>query len=366
MGLNQTWISVEAQHRERLLDHLGFEVADEAEHELAAEFTFAEHPDGWVIVVADQHGLTLDKTLRALSTSCGFAVGCEIIETVTFSEARACRNGDLAWSVVYNPEENGRGLVTAGEPPPALGAIEARLSAEQARDPSVAYLFDAPLDLAASICGRRVDEDQGLQWFALEKKGRGDRRAVRKGVVARRSKPEDTSLRDAIWSELVPLLRTLGWPTDDQPELAEHGKITRNIDGVDQSLWFDFARGVETHIIVHFVALDAASGGDEFARGGRVIPAQVHVPLWNRFTWKRFAELARGHPIPDNIIAAVIERARADIHKADEYLRSLAPSPYILIAFARPSIEEPSRTGLAGRVILLSQWLLRLYLRRRP
>jgi hypothetical protein len=338
MGFDLRWIGVEGRYKARLLDLLDLEQAGDAGDELGAEFTLAGSSGGWVVLVANGRGFVIEEALAGLSLSCGFAVGGEIIEAVTYSQVRAWRDGRPAWSVTYDGHKGPDGLKVDGEPPLEFAAIRSRRNADQAAaDPetSVSYMFEAPLDLAASVAGYRPGEYQRLEWTALR------RRRTKAGPSARGQR----SLRTAMLSELLPLLRSLGWQMGDRPALADPGQIYRSLNGLNQTLWFDFASGQETYIIVHFGAR-ALSGGSEFVVHGYVTAPRVSLPLWKRFAWKRFSELTRYHSPPEDIVGAVIERARGEIAHADEYLKTWAPSPCIRIDFARPDVQWPS--GPAG------------------
>jgi hypothetical protein len=339
MGFDLRWIGVEGRYRERLLDWLDLEQAGDAGDELGSEFTLAEAPGGWVVLVANAPGFILDDALAGVSSSCGFAVGCEIVEAVTFSQARAWRDGRPAWSVTYDGDKGPDGLEVDGDPPPEFAAIRSRRNAEQAADPdpSVSYMFEAPLDLAAGIAGYRPGEYQGLEWAILRRKRAKDRPSVRR----------PRSLRTAMLSELLPLLRSLGWQMGDRPALADSNQIYRSLNGLHQTLWFDFASGQETYIIVYFAAR-APAGEPEFVVRGRVTAPRLTLPLWKRFSWKRFSELTRYYPPPEDIVGATIERARDEIIIADEYLRAWAPSPCIRIEFARPDVQWPSPDRMPG------------------
>jgi hypothetical protein len=330
MGFDLCWIGVEARCRKRFLDWFDLEPAGEAADELGAEFTLAETPGGWVVLAARAHGFSLDEALAGVSSSCGLAVGCEIVEGATFSRACASRHGQQLWSVTYNCGEAG-GLEARGDPPSTFAGIKARLVAEQAAAADGAsHLFEAPADLTASITGYRPGKDQGLEWTVLRKK------QARSSPAGRRPR----SLRAAMFSELIPLLRSLGWETSDRPALADLGQICRNLDGIEQMIWFDYASGKETYVIVHFMAR-ASSALSEFVVSGRVIAPRLRVPLWKRFTWRRLGELTRYEPPPADIVGAVIDRAQNEIRIADEYLRNWSPAPCILIDFARPQAEWP-------------------------
>lgn len=330
MGLDLCWIGVPARSRKRLLDWFGLEPAGEASDELGAPFTFAETPDGWVVLTARTHGFDLDEALAGVSSSCGFAVGGEVVEGATFSRTVASRGGQRLWSVSYNEGAPG-GLDAAGDTPVEFEGIKTRLTAQEASAPhEVSYLFEAPAELAAYLTGYRPGEDQGLEWTVLQKRqAKGD-------PAGRRSR----SLRAAMLSELVPLLRSLGWETPERPVLADQDQICRTLDGIEQTIWFDYASGLETYVIVHFFARSSLDDG-EFAVGGRVIAPRIKLPVWQRFTWNRLRELARSEKPPADIVGAVVSRAGDEIRIADEYLRNWSPSACILIDFARPQATWP-------------------------
>jgi len=331
MGLHLCWIGVESHRRTCLLEWFDLEPAGEVDDELGAEFTLAETADGWVVLAARGGGFDLDAALAGVSSSCGFAVGCEIVEGATFSRASASRDGQRLWWVTYNDGDSGS-LSAAGEPPGEFGNIRDELAAKQvsARE-GVTYLFDAPAQLAASVTGYRPGEDLALEWTALRKR---QVKAARRGAAPR-------SLRGAMLSQLVPLLRTLGWESPDRPALADMWQICRTNDGVEQTIWFEYGSGQETYVIVHFFAR-AGSGPADFAVGGRVTAPRQRLPLWKRFTWTRLSELTRYEPPPADLVGAVIERAGAEVRIADQYLRTWSPSPCILVEFAQPPAEWPS------------------------
>lgn len=334
MSFDLRWIGVEGRQKKRLLDRLGLEPAGDAGDELGGEFTLAETSTGWVVLVTGTPGFPLDEVLAKVSSSCGFAVSGEIMETVTFSQASAWREGRPVWSVTYDSEKQPEPLTVDGVPPPGLAAIRARLEADQAAvgpDADVSYIFDVPVDLAASIAGYCPGESQGLEWTILQ----------RKAAKARPSTRRPRSLRTAMLSDLLPLLRSLGWQMDDRPALSEPFEICRILDGLKQTIWFDFATGQETYIIVRFWVI-APAEGPKFEVDGRVIAPRVRLPLWKRFSWKRFGELTRYHPPPDDIVGAVIARARDEIALADEYLKTWAPSPCISIERAQPAAQWPA------------------------
>lgn len=326
MGFDLCWVGVEARRRKRLLDWFALEPAGEADDELASDFVMAETAEGWVILAARAPGFDVDEALAGVSVSCGFAVGGQIVDDESFSRSSASRNGRPLWSVTYN-DAGTDSLEATGDFPREFNSIKARLTAEQ----SGSYLFEAPADTAACVTGYRPGDDPGLEWTILRK------RQPKSVPVSCRPR----SLRAAMTSDLIPLLRSLDWKAPDRPDLATIWQIGRTLEGVEQTIWFEYASGQETYVVVHFYAR-ACSGRPEFEVGGRVTAPRVTLPLWKRFTWKRLSELTRYEPPPADIIGAVIERAGDEIRIADEYLRNWVRSPCILIDFSQPRAEWPT------------------------
>jgi len=338
MGLSLCWVGVEARHRKRLLAALDLEAAGETDDELGADLTLAVTPEGWVVLVAGQGGFDLDEQLIDVSSSCGLAVGGEIVEGVTFSRASALRDGRELWSVRYNADDSGT-LQEVGEVPPQFEDIKHGLMDEEASaSPDVSYLFDAPADLAASVTGYRPGEDQGLAWIALQRRPPGGRRTARR----------PRSLRAAMLSDLVPVLHSLGWDAPGRPTSADLDGIHRDVEGVKQTIWFEYASGREVFIIVHFSA-STTSDGEFFTMTGQVIAGNAWLPVWKRFTWKRLWALAQPQPSPADPIGAAIARAREDLLTADAYLRSWSPNPRIRIWFILPRGLWPRPVVESGR-----------------
>lgn len=102
--------------------------------------------------------------------------------------------------------------------------------------------------------------------------------------------------------------------------MAEADVITRELNGRQQSIWFDYSSGVETYINVQFLSQEV---NDREASGlsGVVGPPRVKLSFWQRFSWKRVGQ-ATSYPSPaTDQIGAAITQAREEIAVADTYLR---------------------------------------------
>lgn len=290
MGLSLSWVAVKAERRQALLDCLNLELAGEVSHEVGQGLVMAELPSGWLVLVGASDDQLLAEAPR-VSEACGEALGAEVVDTASFSQAKAYRDGQIQWSLA---SEAVRGEpVSMGELPPV---------------PPGADEYEAPLALAKSLCGYGAGGTDGLEWLRLAPRG------------ASRAAPPKTSLREAMRAELLPLLEGLGWSFPPRPAMADAGVITRELHGRQQSISFDYSSGVETYIYVHFQSREVKDG-EESGLWGRVGPARVKRSFWQRFSWRRLGE-ATSYPSPsDDLTGAVIAQAREEVTLADAYLR---------------------------------------------
>jgi hypothetical protein len=83
-------------------------------------------------------------------------------EGVMFSAAYGYDRGNARWSVVHNAQEGISDLSVSGAPPTELERIRERLSKQQSDAggdaADVDYIFDIPVELAATVCGYRHDQ----------------------------------------------------------------------------------------------------------------------------------------------------------------------------------------------------------------
>lgn len=291
MGLRLSWLAVKTERRQALLDCLGLELAGEVSQEVGVGLVMAELPSGWLVLVGHAFDDRLLDELPRVSEACGEAVGAEIIDTASFARAKAYRDGQLQW-LLASEEDQGEPM-SMGEVPPI---------------PSEAEGYEVPLTIAEGLCGYRAGETRGLEWLRLARRG------------ASRMAPPEISLREAMRGELLPLLEELGWSFPPRSAMAEPGVITRELQGRQQSIWFDYSSGVETYINVRFLSREV-NDGEESGLSGGVGPPRVKLSFWQRFSWKRLGEKT-SYPSPsDDLIGAVIARAREEIAVADAYLR---------------------------------------------
>ncbi len=291
MGLSLSWVAVKAERREALLACLGLELAGEVSQEVGVGLAMAELPSGWLVLVGDAADDNLLAELARASEACGEAVGAEVYDTASFSQAKAYRDGQIQWSLASE---------AVGDEPVSMGSLPSIPSGEEG--------YEVPLALAESLCGYRAGETTGLEWFRLARR------------ATSRTTPPETSLREAMRSELLPLLQDLGWSFPPRPAMADASVITRELHGRQQSIWFDYSSGVETYINVQFLSQEV-NDGEASGLSGVVGPPRVKLSFWQRFSWKRLGEATRYPPPSADQIGAAIAQAREEIAVADAYLR---------------------------------------------
>jgi len=107
---------------------------------------------GWRFLMSEDHRFASRERVAAAAEG-GSAIGVYLEEHVMVSGAFGAEEGRLVWSVQHDPEQGLDHLDVWGEPPAALEDIRDRLLAELRTLEDTDTLFNAPVDLAATICG---------------------------------------------------------------------------------------------------------------------------------------------------------------------------------------------------------------------
>lgn len=334
MGLKLSWIGIERGQQADLLDQLGFEAIGETGDEIGVDYACAVLESGWWVLVTADRWFDTDGSL-AKAASGGLALGRQVNETVMVSKAQALQGGTLLWSVLHDPDQDSQGVLVEGSPPPQFGEIRLRLQAEQdtAADETVDVMFDLPMELAASLCGYRAGQTCGIEWTVLRKK-----------PPARRSKSSRPvkSLSAAMKRELLPLIQELGWTLANvPPSLSDPGQIVRWLDDQKQTIWFDFGSGKETYVIVHSHSWEGTSDRSGYSVSGYTRDPPLNLPLWKRFTWRTLRALTKPEPAVDDVIDAVIRKAKTEILAVDRFLNTSVLESCVYVRFAGPVQRSP-------------------------
>jgi hypothetical protein len=163
MGFKISWLGFKGLSKEQILDRVGLRDTGEPDEANEAPFSIAEIPHGWTILFTNDTLYAGAEKIIALSMGAQ-VVACQVHEGVMFSAAYAAENGKLIWSVSHNSENGVYDLSIDGNPPTSSEGLKARLTREQdeagGSDADVDYLFDVPVELAASIADYRHDRWQ--------------------------------------------------------------------------------------------------------------------------------------------------------------------------------------------------------------
>jgi len=157
MGLSISWVASRAVDQAEMLDALGLAASGGLGQlcpvPVPAPARFAAFElDGWRFVVAEDHRFASRERVIAVSRG-GDAVGAYLEEHVMFSGAFGASDGALTWSAQHDCNYGLEHLDVWGAPPAALAGIYNRLLEMLRNEGGADYVFDAPTDLAASVCG---------------------------------------------------------------------------------------------------------------------------------------------------------------------------------------------------------------------
>jgi hypothetical protein len=155
MGLSLSWIATKGAARSDVLGVLGLAAEGEpfSSDPVPAPSDFAAFEwNGWVFVISSNCAFADRERIRAASQD-SVAVGAYLEEHVMASGAFGAAGGELTWSVQHDSELGLEHLETWGDPPEALATIHATLLKELLSDDEVDFIFDVPVELAASVCG---------------------------------------------------------------------------------------------------------------------------------------------------------------------------------------------------------------------
>lgn len=161
MGYKISWFGVENLPAAEVAALFGLHMTGTVDEANEAPFSIAELPTGWTVLWANDFDFLTVERLQALATDRRM-VGVQLHEGVMVSHALCVHAGREVWSLVHDGQEGPRNLDVEGAAlPEAFDAIRARLFAEQdandAGDKDTDYVFDVPLEVAASVVGFRHD-----------------------------------------------------------------------------------------------------------------------------------------------------------------------------------------------------------------
>jgi hypothetical protein len=292
----------------------------------------AETP-GWVVVAS--HDYEFAKGRVDSLVALGEVVTGQCWDVIMHSAARGFVGGQEVWSVSHDPEAEADLNVT-GAPPAGLAAIRDRLTLQQAEhaDEPVDFMYDAPTQLAASLCGYNPQDGvaAGTVFLVVEpsRSGKaGEQQATERRVL--------DSLGAGVASEILPLALEMGFePAVAQPDFhkfypfgAAHVVVRRRGEWSDAlELRWGRRNGWPRVAIDIFVR----QGSDpRYGRAGHAIVPTPRPSLMERFTGRKSDPAAE--------VAAAIVDGGDLLSSVDRHLRDGTPHPHLRPAEYRD--QEP-------------------------
>jgi len=320
MGLHMNWLAVECGDKDAVLTSLGLQETGWVNDELRAQLACATLPNGWTVIVSSDYRLELESLLPAASAK-GRAIGCEVSEIVMYSGVRAYQDGEFAWAVTHDPDKERYGVAVNGEPPSQLSDILAKVGELAAAEPDepVDWWFDAPVELARSVCGYEAGAVQNAEWST-----------VAFAADVRSAPRRERTLRGAIRAEIMPLLGSLGW--EPRVGKAEWPNAFYSASRVhDGHLQFVNLVGKDDGEDVYLFPSFGAWPG-EANEGDPLIAGEVraaHAAIWKRLTkpWRRLT----GKRGLDERLDQVVGDAQRAIVDMNEFLTLGRTSPNLRI-----------------------------------
>jgi hypothetical protein len=173
MGINMSWILVDGMNQEARYEALDLAPIGErsAWHDLGTSrvpLAGATLMSGWCAVFA-KYALVMDATLgtnpprltRLPAKARG--ITCVVLEHAMISYASLWQGGRHTWHIGHDSSQGREHLEASGDLPPAFASLRdiarhKQRAQDEHRDPDelgVDYVFDVPLDTAATITGYR-------------------------------------------------------------------------------------------------------------------------------------------------------------------------------------------------------------------
>jgi hypothetical protein len=160
MGFALSWIAVKGASKKQVLAWMSLADTGEWDEAVEAPFSGAQIGDWYVVISNKDMDFSKEENLFNLSRGCE-AIGGVVEEHVMRCEIVCYKDASFAWRADYfgedGPDETA--LDADGALPPQWAAIrDAQIALQKTAEPDVDHYFDAPLELAKSICGFRHDE----------------------------------------------------------------------------------------------------------------------------------------------------------------------------------------------------------------
>ncbi len=167
MGFRISWIATEASE-ETVLAALYAVKTGETDAYPDFDLCLVTAKPGWTIIWSNDEAFFDDARCIVLSRAFPL-LGVHVNETVMYSDARWFEAGEMVWKIWHEGDKDLAHLARIGAIPDHAAEIEQAKRAEQKRDDeanpgdAADFIFEIPLELAASYCGFKHDEFEGAE-----------------------------------------------------------------------------------------------------------------------------------------------------------------------------------------------------------
>lgn len=177
MGFRISWLAFESVEKAALLEALDFKDTGEADEANESPFSAVQLRNGWSIIWSNDFEWAATQPIK-LSFPTKRIVSCQLHEGLMYSAVHGAEDGIELWSVIHDAQQSLHDLSVSGDPPEEFPAIKDGLFGEQEKEDAgsaeVDFVFDIPIELAASITGFRHDlweiDGHRPDWTVIERK----------------------------------------------------------------------------------------------------------------------------------------------------------------------------------------------------
>jgi hypothetical protein len=163
MGYSLSWIAFKGIEKAEVLERLALVDTGEPDGFCESAVAGCELPSQWFLVYLGDcfHRFVTPEVLGRVSIGC-VVLGCQAEEHVMVSAAFLWEDGQRRWNVIHESEKGIYDLAVSGAAPAQFETIKVRVIAEQdaegGEQSDVDCVYEAPIDLAAEICGFRHEQ----------------------------------------------------------------------------------------------------------------------------------------------------------------------------------------------------------------
>ena len=159
MGFSSSWLAVRGKSSKDVLADLGLVETSSREWMPESEIVSTTPSSGWFVVFFNEVSPEALKpeALKLISSNAEL-VTCQIEEHAMVSAASEWRNAKELWYVAHDAEDGLTNLDSSGELPTGFADIRDRQERKRQTTRDVDYVFEVPIELAASIVGFRHDD----------------------------------------------------------------------------------------------------------------------------------------------------------------------------------------------------------------